>query len=152
VTTFQGRQRNVGKSFEMQAEDAVVQDFLHQHHRAIRKLCLIADEGEDHSDCHHIIERETCREVDDDDVFKSEDRIIDGLEAYLGAPEPHIRIDEICITIEPLALAFLLTIEQFQALHRTNGLDEVGIFLRLALDDRFITRQSTRKRASRTAA
>src|SRR4051812_5288812 len=122
----------------MQPENAKIENFLDQQRRALDKLQFVAHEGENHSNRDHVIKREARRQVYRDDILEAKDGIVNGLETDLGTAKPHVRIHEVCITIEPLALAFVLTIEQFETLHRAQGFDEGRVFLRLALYDRFI--------------
>src|SRR5262245_3930067 len=122
----------------MQSEHAKVENLLDQQGRAFDKLLLVAHEGKNHSDRDHIVEREPSRQIYRDDILEAEDGVVDGLEADLGASEPHVGVHEVCIAVEPLALALVLAIEQLEALHGTHGFDEGRVLLRPALYDGLI--------------
>ena len=71
-----------------------------------------------------IGQRQTCREINNENVLRGEDQVIGGGEGGLGALEAGIRIDGIGEAIEPQALALVLVIEQLGALDAAQALDE----------------------------
>src|SRR5262249_38512090 len=126
---------DIGDSLQMQAEQPIVEDLLHQHDRAIDELLLVAHECDDHSNGDRIIESESRRDIYSDDHLKPKDRVIRRFEAYCRAPQPDIRVDEIGVAIEPLSLALVLRVQELQTLNRAHALDECRVLLRLGSDD-----------------
>src|SRR5215213_8539872 len=119
---------------KMQTEEAQVDALLHQQHGFLDEVPLVAYKGEDHAYRQHVIEREPRCQVDGQDVLDAEDQVVQSLEGDLRATQPDIRIDHLGIAVEPEPFPLAFTIEQLQALHRANGLDESRVLLRLALD------------------
>src|SRR5262249_41528324 len=119
----------------MQPQEPIVQDLFDQHDGAIGELLFVAHVRDDHPYGDRIVEREPCGDIHRYDHLESEDRIVYGFEAYFRPPEPDIRVDEIGVAIEPLALALVLGVEKLEALYRAHALDECRVLLGLVLYD-----------------
>src|SRR5947207_1636519 len=108
----------------MQAEDSEIEHFLNELYGLVREMLLVADEGEDHTHGQYVAQSEPRRQIDRDDVLKPEDHVVESAECNLCLAQPHIAIDDIAVTIEPLALSFALAVKEFQTLDRPHALDE----------------------------
>ena len=84
---------DIGQPFEMQAEKAQFQRLLDQQHRLLGELPLVAHEGEDHANRQLIGEREPGGEIDGNDAFDAEDRVIRRLEGDPGPADADIGVD-----------------------------------------------------------
>src|SRR5262249_24332861 len=128
VASLQRGERDVGQALEVQAEDAEVEHFLDQQTGPIDELLLVAHEGEDHSDRQRAVEGKSRGKIDGDYVLEAENGVVDGLEADLRPAEPHVRIHEVRVAVEPLPLALVFAVGQLQGLYRPQRLDERRVF------------------------
>src|SRR5215212_1994213 len=134
MAALERAERYVGQAFEVQFENAEIECLFDQQDCLFGKVLFVAYEGEDHADSETVAERQPGREIDGDDVLKPKDCIVDGCERDSGATQANIRAHDIGIAVEPLALAFALTIEELQRLNRPHGLDQSRALQCLGLD------------------
>src|SRR5205823_10716699 len=124
MSPFERAECYVSQALEMQFYDTKIERLFDQLNRLFRELLLIADECEDHADGQIVPKRQPGRKIDRDNILKAKNYVIDGREGNFRATEPDICAHHVGVAVEPLGLAVALAIEQLQALHPSQRLDE----------------------------
>src|SRR5688500_14510676 len=129
--------RDVGEALQMKAQEPEFQGLFYKGNRLFGEMLLVSHESEDHPDRKMIAKHQLGCEVNGNDHFEPEDDIVNRCKCNLGPPEPHVRIRDIGITVEPLALPLALAVEQLQALNGADALDEIRILFCTCLNGSF---------------
>src|SRR5262245_18704162 len=117
-------------------QNAEVDRLLDELDGLFREILLVAHEREDHADRESIAERKSCSQINRDDVLQAENNVVDRAESDLGPAQPNIRAYDVAVAVQPLPLALVLAVENFQGLYRAHVFDEGGVLLSLCLDGR----------------
>src|SRR5262245_38022056 len=136
VSRLDRRQRDIGEPLQVQAQNAEVDRLLDELDGLFREILLVAHEREDHADRESIAERKSCGQINRDDVLQAENNVVDRAKSDLGPAEPNIRAYDIAVAVQPLPLALVLAVENFQGLYRAHVLDKGAVLLSLCLEGR----------------
>src|SRR5215212_4568816 len=118
----------------MQFQDAEVERLFDQQNCLFCEVLFVGYESENHADSETVAERQPCCDVNRDYVFKTKNRIVYSCERDSCTAQTHVSAHDIGVAVEPLALAFGLTIKEFQGLNRPHGFNNGRILHCLGLD------------------
>src|SRR4029079_7842297 len=133
VPTLEFAERYIAETFQMQLEDAEVERLFDQLHSFFYELPFVAHECENHPDRERVGQRHSGCKINSDDVFKPEDRVVDGAKGDLRSAQADVGAHHIGIAVQPLPLPIALAIEQLESLNCTQRLNEGGTLLRFCL-------------------